>query len=303
MGGAALRYPRILVPALAWILALGQDAWVHWAYFTVILFFTCLGVYWLSALLDRWGWNAAWGLAFALTPAAIISLDRMTVDVSLAALCVGFALYSEEGSQAKLLPVLAGAALVRETGYLLIGSYALFQASRRDVRGFLCAVGAAMPAIAWGTFVAARLGPSPAPRYLGFVPLAGFFERWAHPAVYALPPMRSLLGQVFDCVALLGIGLMLASAFLIARARRWTPSAAGVYALAVATIFLENRSVWEDVFAFARVLTPAALLTAIEAIRGRKLWWALAPTLLLDARISLYFPKQVIGVARGILGI
>src|SRR5271170_3248559 len=58
----AFRYQRILVPALAWILALGQDRWIHATYFAVILGFAFLGVYWLSQFAMRAGRSAAWGL-------------------------------------------------------------------------------------------------------------------------------------------------------------------------------------------------------------------------------------------------
>src|SRR5579863_7848004 len=50
IAGAAFRYQRIFVPAAAWLLALGNDAWVHTAYYAVILAFVFLGVYWLAEL-------------------------------------------------------------------------------------------------------------------------------------------------------------------------------------------------------------------------------------------------------------
>ncbi len=53
---APFRYQRIFVPALAWIFALGQDTWIHAAYFAVIL--ACsylLGVYWTARFAERLG--------------------------------------------------------------------------------------------------------------------------------------------------------------------------------------------------------------------------------------------------------
>ena len=48
MDDPALRYRRILVPALAWAVALGRDSAIHAAYIAVILGFVFLGVYWLA---------------------------------------------------------------------------------------------------------------------------------------------------------------------------------------------------------------------------------------------------------------
>ena len=124
MDDPALRYRRILVPALAWALALGRDSAIHAAYFAVILGFVFLGVYWLARAMLIQGRHPAWGLMFVLMPAALVSMDRMTVDVALAALTVGFVLYSsDEGPRWKLLLILACAALARETGLLLTAGY------------------------------------------------------------------------------------------------------------------------------------------------------------------------------------
>ena len=48
-----LRWRRILVPALAWLCALGQSDFVDSAYFGVLLGFVFLGAYWLS----RYFWS------------------------------------------------------------------------------------------------------------------------------------------------------------------------------------------------------------------------------------------------------
>src|SRR5277367_3420602 len=92
--GPAIFYQRIFVPALAWAFALGRDSWIHSAYYAVILAFIFLGTYWSSLLAERSGIHSAWGLAFLLTPATLTSLDRMTVDVAVAACIAGFAFYA-----------------------------------------------------------------------------------------------------------------------------------------------------------------------------------------------------------------
>ena len=89
----SLRWRRVGVPALAALLggALG-GRWVDYAYLGVELAFLALGVYWLACYAQSRGLHPAWGLAFFLIPAVAVSLDRMTIDLPLAALCVGLAL-------------------------------------------------------------------------------------------------------------------------------------------------------------------------------------------------------------------
>src|ERR1700733_5741431 len=64
IAGASFRYQRIFVPALAWMFALGQDPWIHASYFTVILAFVFLGVYWAAMFAVRVGRSPNWGLLF-----------------------------------------------------------------------------------------------------------------------------------------------------------------------------------------------------------------------------------------------
>jgi len=71
MDDPALRYRRILVPALAWALAMGRDSAVHAAYFAVILGFVFLGVYWLARAMESRGGHPAWGLMFVIMPATL----------------------------------------------------------------------------------------------------------------------------------------------------------------------------------------------------------------------------------------
>jgi len=102
-----VRYRRILVPGLAFLLALGQDRAVDAAYVVVVAGFIFLGAYWLSRMAVAQGYSVALGLLFGLVPAVLVSVDRLTVDVALAACCVGFALYARDQSPYKLYAVLA----------------------------------------------------------------------------------------------------------------------------------------------------------------------------------------------------
>lgn len=300
IAGAAFRYQRIFVPALAWALALGQDRWVHTAYYAEILGFVFLGVYWTSKFALRRGLVPAWGLAFALTPAAITSIDRMTADVALAAFTAGFALYCEEAPRWRMLAILTCAALTRETALPVIAGYALFLFTRKQWRSATLVVATVLPAAAWFVYVS-RGEPSEVPSYVNWTPLAGFFDRAIHPFVYSFSPLKNALAHGFDGLALAGVGLALVFAFRIALRREWSATAAAIYGCALAVVFLKSRAVWEDVYAFGRVLTPFLLLTMLHDLTRRP-WLALLPIAMVDSRLSLNLGGQVLGILRGITG-
>src|SRR5215469_5863027 len=90
-----LRYRRILVPVLAFALALGHSAWIDPAYELVCLFSIALGVYWSCRATVKAGLSPFLGLLLLAFPAVLISVDRMVIDGALAALTVAFLLHAE----------------------------------------------------------------------------------------------------------------------------------------------------------------------------------------------------------------
>jgi len=299
IAGASFRYQRILVPALAWALALGRDAWVDRAYYAVILAFLFAGVYWMALLAARAGWNQAWGLAFVLLPATLVSIDRMTADIALAAFVAGFALYAGKVHAGWVALLLACAALTRETALPVIAGYTGYLLTRREIRNAILIACSALPAIGWFIYLN-RMERSPVASFGGWIPLAGFIERVAHPAVYALSGFKGASAQAFDYLALAGIALALALAACAAVRREWSSITSAMYAMALAAVFLHDRSVWVDVYAFGRVLTPLLLLAAMVYWRKNR-WLALAPVFLVDSRVALNFAAQLQGVARALL--
>lgn len=311
IAGASFRYQRIFVPALAWALALGHDPWIHASYFAVILAFVFLGVYWTAQFAARIGRSRLWGLGFLMAPATIVSLDRMTADIALAAFATGFAWYcldsdasdSAAGSWSKSrawkIPVLLTcAALTRETALPIIGGYAIYLVTRRRFLNALLTAATACPAAAWYIYLS-RLERSSAPEYLGWIPFAGFADRIFHPVLYSISPFKNALALLLDYAALSGIAIALIIAIRLALRRRWDSAACAIYALALAGIFVRSRSVWEEAYAFGRVLSPLMLLTALDALRMNP-WLAVLPMFLVDSRISLNLVSQIQGVFRGI---
>ena len=318
------RYARILVPALAWMLALGQDRWIDPAYYAVILAFVFLGVYWTAVYAQGASMQAgttslpaAWGLVFLLSPATLTSLDRMTVDIALAALCAAFVVYADNGTHSngngsrwKITLVLACALLTRETAWILFAAYEVFLLARRRFTDGCFAIAAAIPAIAWHFYIASRAGKAAIPpELLGWIPGAGFFDRLTHPAVYDLPPLLAHLAITFDYVALCGMALACALAVRIfslgiATRKPATATAWAIFGFTLAVVFLRGQGEWADAFAFGRIFAPLLVLIAMCPLLSQspsRVWLGLAPTLLVDSRIALNFGKQASGVLRGLL--
>jgi hypothetical protein len=298
IAGAAFRYQRIFVPALAWTIALGQDRWIDRAYYAVILGFAWLGVYWLALIATHAGLPPGWGMAFLLAPATMVSIDRMTVDIALAALICGFALYVGRVPVWRIALLLACAALTRETALPIIAGYALYLVTRKQIRAAVLIVALVLPAAAWFVYVGG-MESSPVIAYGTWVPLAGFMERVIHPAAYSGAGWKAGIATACDYLALAAIAITLGLALRLALARKWEPRTAAVYALAVAAVFLGSRGVWEEADAFGRVLTPLLLLTALQYF-DRRPWLAFAPMLIVDAPIALTLWQQVAGVMRGL---
>jgi len=290
IAGAEFRYQRILVPALAWMLALGRDDRIHAAYFAVILSFAFAGVFWLARLAQLRGRSPTWGLAFLLVPATITSLDRMTADIALAALCVAFVLYSQ--STWRAIAILACAALTRETAVPIAAGYCLYLLTRLEIAKSIAAACSLFPAGAWFLYVTHGSAKSEAVAYLSWIPLYGYLERIIHPAFYPGAPWKAAVAIALDYVALAGVALLL---LFVARLRRWNAVSPAIYLLAIAVVFLRSRDVWIDAYNFGRVLSPLFLLTFLED------WRALAPMAMIDLRISLNLSGQLEGIARGLL--
>lgn len=308
--GPAVFYQRILVPALAWSLALGRDEWIHPAYIAVVLGFIFLGVFWSAHIVARAGLNPAWGLAFVLTPATLTSIDRMTVDVALAACVAGFAWYAAKGPDWKVFVLLACAVLIKEQAAPIVLGYALYLATRRRFAGAAWTLAAALPALLWFVYLW-HAWPAPpltagnavwkVARGVGmsWVPLAGFFDITAHPAAYHFTPFKNAAGVTFDYVALAGYAIALGLAIRYALERRWNPQVAAAFGLAISTMAVRNPLMW-TAYNFGRGFTPFFLLLAIEEL-PEQAWLAALPMLLVDLRIALNFVSQVQGVGLALL--
>ena len=68
-----------------------------------------------------------------------------------------------------------------------------------------------------------------------------------------------------------------------------------IYLFAMIAVFVSAPEAWADAYAFARRLTPLAMLEAMDGIPQRR-WISALPLLLLIPRVGLQFGPQVLGI-------
>ena len=291
-----VRYSRILVPALAHLLAAGSDRYLHPAYAAVILMSILMGTCWLSRYAVHHGSNPWLGAGFLLVPAVLVSIDRWTVDVALACLCVGFVWFRETRPGAPLYATLLAATLVRETGLALLAGYvAELLVERRFRRAALFGT-AALPAAAWYCFLALDTANQRVP-ILGVWPMAGYLHRLLHPEVYPSAMPVASAATLLDYTALAGVAWALVLTAQLAMAKPRSPHAIPIVVFALLTVFLDQAEVWTAVYAFGRVLTPLLLLAALYGL-GRRRWRLALPMAMVTPRIALQFGPQALQAFR-----
>jgi hypothetical protein len=304
------RYRRILLPALAYVLAAGHQSWIDASYIVLIALFIFAGAYWLSRWAVLAGAHPAWALAFLLVPATLISMDRMTVDVALVAFTVAFAVYCRTGSWWKLFLVLLLACLVRETALLLVAGICLFDLLRRRFERVVLWASTSLPMFAWYFFIR-RIFPGKthfgAPTWFANKVGPGLLYRMIYPPQYPLPPALDAIARFADSLALAAILLAsILAILLVLRAHPRGPLAISGLLFAALVFALTSVQYWVDVNGYARVISPLFILVALPSIaretRNAYPWWlGLVPPIVVDLRLGLQFTSQIGGVVRGLL--
>jgi hypothetical protein len=289
---------------LAYLIAVGQGRWIDAAYFSVVLGCLFLGSYWTSRFAVLHRRNPFWGLLFLAAPAALISIDRMTVDVALAALCVGIAVFAAEGRSRPLLLLLTAAPLARETGLALTAAYCLWALLRGERRRAIYGALTVLPFAAWCCYVQLHFGvhefgwlPTPLLRDLAGVILQPYPYPWS-PGVNATVISADLLALAGSLAA---IGL----AFRFGVKRSGTLLECMLLVEAVVGLGLAlfgSRDVWVQAYGHARVLSALFVLLALRSLE-RRTWSDLVPILLILPRIGLQVFSQVVVVVRGLVSL
>jgi hypothetical protein len=285
------RYRRILIPGMAWLLALGVSRGIDSAYIAVCLLWIGLGVFWSCRLSTNLGGLHAYGLTFLLLPAVLVSVDRLVTDGALAALAAAFVLYWERPSWRMVL-ILATATLVRDTGFLLLAGYCgrllLERRWAMAVRYALCGV----PALAWYLYLWAHTVPYAPILGVAWFPSA-LAAGFTNPLVY--PPGTPFIPVLHAADLLVAAGLALGfclTALLIFRGRLFPENLAGIFFVILGTLYFPQH-----VYDSGRVFTPMLLFLGIQALRGGSFLW-LTPWLAVVPRVGMQMAPQILGVLR-----
>ena len=299
-----LRWRRILVPGLASVLSFGNSGWVDWAYFGVVLGFVFLGTYWLACYLVGYGIHAATGLAFLVLPGVFGSLERMTVDVALLALCAGFAVYVSREPGWKLYAVLALCPFVRETGVLALAGYALYNLLQRQWPRLAIFSSAIVPWLLWVAYVHSKTGADLTAWFAPY-PFGGLVERTLHPVAFEITGRWVAAAAAADYLGVLGTWAAIGAVVYLVRRQvlgsmaldPMTMSCAAFVGLAA---IMGKADIWEQSVGFARVLSPLFLWLAMIGIaRGER--WMLLPLVLVVVRVGIQAWVHLPGIVRGVL--
>ncbi len=295
--GPRYRWRRIGLPGLAYLLAFGSDAWVDILFVALQLVFVFLGAYWLAGYAQRSHRSAAWGVAFLLIPGVAVSLDRMTIDLPLAALCIALLLYASRGDPHwSAYAALAAAPVFRETGILMVLAWCLFWLAKRNLRYAMLGAACALPALGWWLYVASHTMSDRAAS-LGSFPFTGLV-RWT---IHALAEPAAVYGPranaVFELIALAGIWLAFVLSAYVAANRSlqrsgWDlPELTAIVFAAFASL-IGYQDIWASAYGIGRTLSPLLLALAAIALRDRRLLFAM-PLLLVVPRIALQFAAEL----------
>jgi len=285
-----LRWRRILTPGLAYLAAGGQAAYIHASFVAVTLGFLFLGTYWLSRYCACCHQSPAWGVCFAAVPAVVVSIDRLTIDLALASLCVGFALYAPAGRSGKLYPLLVLAPLARETGLCLVAACCLSAALERQWMRAARLASTVAPYLAWAWFVHRHTAPDQT-LWASWIPLQGILNRTLQPAQYAVTSQWLAKAAVYDYLALLGIWLSFALAF-----RQLWKNKSGVVEIAAAlfalfAMLLARADIWHGAYEFGRTMSPLLVWLGLLGL-SRRYWWNLLPLAMFIPRLALQLQPQ-----------
>jgi hypothetical protein len=288
------RYPRILLPGIAHLLALGRPEWVDVSFLLSNLLFLGIGAYWLAQLLSRAGVHPMFAAAYFAFPVAITSLDRMLVDLALTSLALGFAVYLYAESPWKLYFILAAAALCRETGFLLWAAYAIHLLWLRRYRSILIFVTALLPAALWNEWV--RSIPGGAVFVMPSIrPLWGRLQAVIHPRTYNFSAPVAAVIHALEWLQTAGILLAIALALRHMRKLGYDAIRNACFLWACLAMLLTFNE-YDDPLAGARILAPLMMFQFLEGGRLNRL-----PLLMVTPRVWLQLTPQALGILRGLL--
>jgi hypothetical protein len=278
-----LRYRRILMSGLGWLLAGGNGACVDGALFAVCWGFLALGTFCLARLAEDEGRSPLWGLLFLIAPATFAALERMTVDISLTALVPAALLAARRQRWLLLWLVAAAAMLSKETGVLVVGAIVIWL--MRESRYRLAAIMATsiLPAVAWYAFVQSRTHGDYS--MADFTPVA-LFSSIGEP----LPPgIVNLIYRIASVAAAFALAWIAVRCVVMAignhfRDLGWLLC----FFLSALLLIFQNSGIWAEPTGYTRIYSP--LLVALIVATWRR---GFTQSLIAFAIVALPLAMQV----------
>jgi hypothetical protein len=250
-----LRYRRILVPGLAHLLAAGRSAWIDQTYFTVSLLFVGLGVFAMAQLATREQRSTLWGLLFLIAPATLTTLERMTVDASLAALSLSSLLAARAQRWFLLWLSLAGSALSKETGLLVPVAVMVWLVRQKKLRLAAVLSSSILPVAAWDIFVQTHTTGEYSTSDFHFI--TAYFASVATPLNPGFMPIAFGAATVAAVVAILWASVR--SIHLAMRDRFHDLALLLCLCYSIIVLVFQNSGIWIEPNGFARVYSPLLL--------------------------------------------
>jgi hypothetical protein len=271
------RARRILLPAVAWLLAAGDPAWIAQVYaaLNIACWLLLAAVFWRRLPVAESRGALAWtGLLFS---AGVLSSVRLALIDLPALLLVALAVWDAERERGRTATGwLAAAALARETS--LLASVALFTCPPKSraalMRGLLLALLAAVPLVIWLGYVRWRVGSVDSGASNFTWPVVGLLGKWRECLqAMAQPDLRRFAWWTLLSTA----GLTCQAAFILIWRRPADPWWR-LGAVFTALLLCLGTAVWEGFpGAATRVLLPLNLACNVLAVRTRApLAWLLA---------------------------
>jgi hypothetical protein len=286
-----VRWRRIPVPLTAWLLAFGRSDYIDSTYLISVLGFVFLGAYWLAEYCRRFNLTPSCGVAFAIVPAVLVSIDRFTVDVALAALCIGFAVETRW----RLFLVLMLAPLSRETGMVLPAAFAVHSICQKNWKGLGMAAGALVPYAVWLVYLGKRTTPDFSV-ITSLVPFQGLIERTIHPIQNALTTSWLKKEAAMDYVAVIGIwGAVALAGYLLWQRRSDVCAIAAILFTSIFVAFVSQPQIWSGSYSFARTMSPLLIFLGLIAIADRS-WIFLVPLAMTLPRVLYQLMPQWRGI-------
>lgn len=259
------RAQRVFLPALAWLLGLGDAHAALWWYLALVWVLGLGSVLIVAWWLVRDGASVFWALPLAVTGGLVVSLTRATPDAAAVTLVLATLLALERRQWSWGTAFLAAAVLTRETSLLLVPVIVLWQwREKRWIRG-LALVAPALGAFAgWRAYLYFRLDAALFTSGLGNLGLPLAWVPWKLRQVFSVPDVNGI--EVLGVLALLAT---LCSPVVVApRVGLVELSYLAFWALGVTL----GPSVVTEAYAYARVLLALPFFAVLLAVKAKGRW-------------------------------